>query len=48
MYADEPIYKTEVTYGIKNKHGFQRGKCEGRINQELGMNTYTLPYKLAV
>ena len=30
MHANEPIYKTEVTYGIKNKHGYQRGNVRGR------------------
>ena len=48
MYTNEPIYKTEVTYGIKRKHGYQRGNMRGR-DKSGAWDEYmhTTAYKLA-
>ena len=43
--TNELVYKTEIDPQIqKQAYGYQKGKGWGGINQEFGINIYTLPY----
>ena len=47
MYTNEPIYKTEVAYGIKNKHCYQMGNVMGRDKSgSWDEHMHTTAYKL--
>ena len=43
--TNDLVYETETDYKLwKQTYGYQRGKVEGRINEEFWINIYTVLY----